>query len=210
MPRSSPTRRRIAIASSQLRSEASTCPVALPPCCSKHTRDKVLVRLPAVRQQRGRPLEPLLGGVCSPVVLERDEELEAELDLAGLERPREGSRKLSRSGMTRSWRCGQPDGFRVHLRLASHAEVVLGVPPPDDGTLGRGAQLLGRKLADRVEHEEPRLFATDAVKQALVDEGLNGLEPRLTHRLGRLVGTAAGKHREATKEALLVTVEKVV
>ena len=67
---------------------------------TKSARDDAAVHAGGTVEERGRPLEALLGETCRPVVLERDDEPQPELALAHL--LASAARMLSRSGMTRS------------------------------------------------------------------------------------------------------------
>ena len=87
-------------------------------------------------------------------------------------------------------------------------EEVRSVTSPHVGRVGGAVELLGRELADRLEHEEAVALA--GADEALVDERLRDVEVGVRHRLGREQRPAAGEHGEPRERLLLVGVEQVV
>ena len=146
-----------------------------------------------------------LGGqVRRPVVLERDDELEPELALAGLERPRERRSHVVALG---------DDEVVPLLPLGLGREVRRAAPARGSARHGgcrsadvlacRG-ELLGGELADRLEHPVARWpCSVHAAEEALVEQRLERVGVRIADGLGGLVAAAAGEDGERSKEPLL-------
>src|SRR6266496_417217 len=79
---------------------------------------------------------------------------------------------------------------------------------PDCVGLAATVEPLACELADGLQHPEPVAFAH--ADEALVDEGLEGVDVGIAYLLGGLDSAAAAENGEPGKQPLLVAVEQVV
>src|SRR5438105_505368 len=177
----------------------------------------------AVRPQRPRPeqrrnsigaVEELaipalaLRGVPEhPQLLERHEELQAELDLPPLERPGE------RPAQVRDLR---DDDVWVLVALAVCVQrcreckraVVRGVAPPQLLALAELREALEREFTNRLEHEEAR--ADQRLDQARLADGADTVDCCLTDDVGGPERERAREDGESREEILQVGLQQVV
>src|SRR6266446_1361924 len=72
-------------------------------------------------------------------------------------------------------------------------------------------ELLGRELADRLQHPEARPnFAVASSQEALVQQRLQQVRLCADNLLSRLEAATAGEHAHSPKQRLLAAVEQVV
>src|SRR2546425_4066755 len=96
---------------------------------------------------------------------------------------------------------------QVRLGLLSERQEVLRVAAAQLISLAGGLEPLGRVFADRLQHPEPVIYAS---QKALLDERLQSIEIGIGDLLSRLERAAAAEDRKPTKEALLVTRQQLV
>ncbi|MDQ3379814.1 MAG: hypothetical protein M3546_05770 [Actinomycetota bacterium] len=173
--------------------------------CPKRRRDR---SCPV--EELADPAHPLEWAGRDPEVLERDHQLEPELDVV-LRGPVEGSSKILAFGQSDlDVECGRvvaaEPGF---LRDGEHP---LSVAPPGVGGVIGCLEPLGRELADRLEHPETLLskLPFPAPHEALVEERCECVEVGVAHDLDRLEGAAPAKHGQTHEQRLLVGVQQVV
>ena len=152
-----------------------------------------------VPEQSLDPCSRLLRTARHPPVLERNDELEPELTLVGIDRPRERHAHVVALGdddivPLRAWR------LRVEVRGASKREVVLCVLPPNRCVLTHRAQTLQGELADRLEHQVARSLALVTAKQALVQERLDHVWICSANELCRVVACIRRQTRKAREK----------
>ena len=176
----------------------------MPPWTRRRTRRQGGATPSASSRKCRYPLVPLSREARRPVVLEGDDELEAQLMLAGLERPAESRARIVALGDDEVVAL-RPFGLRRKVGRSRDGEVVLGVAAPQRDVLAGGSESLRGELADRLQHPVARLAVLLApAKQALVQQGLERVRVGIAHALRRLVVAAAREDRERTKEPLLL------
>ena len=117
-------------------------------------------------EQKRKPPRPFLRVVGEPEVVERDRELQPELDLALGLRPAESSTEVAlvRDGDVEALLAGGVEG---EVRGDGEREEVLRVPPLRRFEVTGGSQALACVLADRLEHP---VAIPGVANEALVDE----------------------------------------
>jgi hypothetical protein len=84
---------------------------------------------------------------------------------------------------------------------------MLGVPPPQLPTLAGALELLGRELANRLQHPQPA--GLPAPYEAVLDERLQRLEIRLADLLGRRQRERPREDGEPAEDRPLLVAEQV-
>ena len=161
-------------------------------------------------KKRDRPLETLFGAGGRPVVLERDDELQAEGLVGRLSRPRECGSHVVVLVDDEVMALLSLD-IRCEVRRACDLQVVLGVEAPDLRVLRCRSQVFGRQLENRFQHPVARassLFAPP--DQALVEQRLERVRVGAANRLGCFVRAASGEDGQRTEESLLFGFEQIV
>ncbi len=159
-------------------------------------------------QQRPEAPHSLERAERHPEAFERDRDSRRELDIV-LEGPIDRRAKvllfgdrdvMPLSSVNLDRLVGHPEGLR-------ELEKEPGVPPPKLSFVARLREPLRCKLSDRLEHPVALVRETE---EALLDERLHGVEVGVRHLLRGRERAAAGEHREAGEQPLLVPVEEVV
>ena len=103
---------------------------------------------------------------------------------------------------------------QVRLRFLREPQEVVGVAPPQLFDLARLLEPLGRVLANRLQHREPRCFVRsfDADQPAVGQgrEPVDDVEAVPAHAFRRLERAAACEHREPQEQVLVVRLEQLV
>src|SRR6266540_509284 len=104
----------------------------------------------------------------------------------------------------------EPAGSRERRRTDRAADIRTGtcVTAPQLVGLAGLLELLGRVLANRLEHQEA--VVRDRLQEAEIDERAQRVEVRVTNLLGGGKWEAPGKDREPAEEDLRLRVEQVV
>ncbi len=95
----------------------------------------------------------------------------------------------------------------MRIRLLRQRQKVCGMAHAHRFSLVGGVEPFDGKVADRLQHPEPRPGATH---QALVDEGLEDVEIGFGNQFGRLQRPPTAEHGEACKEPSLFCGEQLV
>ena len=175
------------------------------PCSERHRQLGLAV------EQLAQPSLPFVRRGRDPEVLERDRELERELDIrAG--RPVEGGAHVVPLGQSQ----GNLERLVFLLRQVRRTcdcEHPLGVSPARrverPPSPSRRSAANARIVSSIQKRSSPRPSGT-APEQALVEQRRERVEVGVADRLGRLERAARREHREAREELLLRGIEQVV